>query len=51
MKKGTIISIIGVLISVISALTLISLKPVTICIMAIGVALYLLGKKLNQAKK
>ena len=51
MKKGTIVSIVGVVIAVVAALTLISLKPVTICVMAAGVGLYLLGKKLNEVKK
>jgi hypothetical protein len=50
MKLGTIVAIVGVIIAVISALTLVSLKPVTIAIMAGGVALYLLGKKLNIKK-
>jgi uncharacterized membrane protein len=50
MKLGTIVAIVGVIIAVISALTLLSLKPVTIAIMAGGVALYLLGKKLNIKK-
>ena len=51
MKKGTIVSIAGVLIAVIALATLFAKNMVTIVIVAAGVAIYLLGKKLNQAKK
>jgi len=51
MKLGTIVSIVGVVVAVIAGLTLVSLKPVTLFIMACGVSAYLLGKKLNEKKK
>jgi hypothetical protein len=44
---GTGITIVGAIIFIVTALTLVSRHPVILLIMGIGVALYLLGKKLK----
>ena len=51
MKKGTIVSIVGVIISVVATLTLVSKYPINVLAIGVGVAVYLLGKKLNEKKK
>ena len=43
---ATGLTILGAVLAIISALTLVSQHPIVILIMGIGVALYLLGKKL-----
>lgn len=50
MKTGTIVSIVGVVISVISAATLFANNMVEIVIIGAGFAIYLLGRKLNAKK-
>lgn len=50
MKTGTIVAIVGVLISVIATLMLVSKYPINVLAIGAGVAIYLLGKKLNAKK-